>query len=356
MNLLNCFGSDPEYQVHAFTTRSDGSASAYEHSRVTITRTAFPTAAQPALIRLLSFTLFPLAVFLRLLWWRPQVLLYFEPHSALPAWLYCTLHRKCRLFIHYHEYREPHEYQRRGMRLIAWYHLLERKFLFRRAEWISHTNSDRVRMFLDDNPAVDPRKMRVMANRPPQEWFTGQRQTWPSDATSPLKLVYVGAVSLHDTFVEAFIRWVSEFTDRPVEFDIYTNNTDSKTDTWLQSLKIPNLRYFRRGIDYWQLPVLLHRYHVGLILYRGNTPNYIFNAPNKLFEYLACGLDVWYPKQMLGIRPFAQTEFSPRVVELDFENLHQAGPPLCACQSTIDVPQISCQEELQPLFTQIIPR
>jgi hypothetical protein len=56
-------------------------------------------------------------------------------------------------------------------------------------------------------------------------------------------------------------------------------------------------------------------------MYRGNTRNYIYNETNKLFEYLACGLDVWYPKQMLGIKPHARTDIAPRIIELDFERL-----------------------------------
>jgi hypothetical protein len=34
-------------------------------------------------------------------------------------------------------------------------------------------------------------------------------------------------------------------------------------------------------------------------LYKGHIPNYIYNVPNKVYEYLACGLQVWYSKDLL---------------------------------------------------------
>lgn len=49
------------------------------------------------------------------------------------------------------------------------------------------------------------------------------------------------------------------------------------------------------GINYSDLPGVIRAYDVGVILYNGHIANYVFNAPNKLFEYLACGLDVWSP-------------------------------------------------------------
>jgi hypothetical protein len=44
-------------------------------------------------------------------------------------------------------------------------------------------------------------------------------------------------------------------------------------------------------------------------------------ATKKLFEYLACGLDVIYPREMLGVRPYARAAEQPRVVAWDFEDL-----------------------------------
>ena len=99
------------------------------------------------------------------------------------------------------------------------------------------------------------------------------------------------------------------------------NNTDAETEEYLKALTDPRIRFCNGGVDYENLPEVLSKYHVGLILYRGNTRNYIFNAPNKLFEYLICGLDVWYPPTMLGVKPYARDDAWPRVIEVDFEKM-----------------------------------
>jgi hypothetical protein len=53
------------------------------------------------------------------------------------------------------------------------------------------------------------------------------------------------------------------------------------------------------SINYFKLPEVLIKYDVGLTIYKGFIPNYIYNVPNKVFEYLACGLKVWYSKDLL---------------------------------------------------------
>jgi hypothetical protein len=60
------------------------------------------------------------------------------------------------------------------------------------------------------------------------------------------------------------------------------------------------------------LPQVLSQYDVGLILYRCRTLNFVYNATNKLFEYLVCGLDVWYPPCMLGLKTYARSTIAPR--------------------------------------------
>ena len=78
------------------------------------------------------------------------------------------------------------------------------------------------------------------------------------------------------------------------------------------------------GIQYQELPDVLTKYDVGVILYTGHIENYIYNAPNKLFEYLACGLDVWFPDVMKGSMPYLTTETYPKVMAVDFNQLDQS--------------------------------
>ncbi len=254
---------------------------------------------------------------------RPDILLYIEPHSALPAFLYCLVARRCRLFIHYHEYRDRDEYSQAGMRLVRLNHWIERKFLYRRAEWISQTNADRNRMFREDLPGVDAGKLKILPNYPPKSWGDGPRATW-RHCDDGLHLVYVGAVSLRDTYIGPLVDWLrSDGSPHGVTLDIYSYNNDAETRDFLHSSTCDSVRFHARGVPYHEIPNLLVDYHVGLILYQANSRNYVYNASNKLFEYLALGLDVWYPPPMLGVKPYANDQSWPRVLETDFEQLSQ---------------------------------
>jgi hypothetical protein len=47
-----------------------------------------------------------------------------------------------------------------------------------------------------------------------------------------------------------------------------------------------------KPVDYYQLPMELVKFDVGLVLYKGTIPNHVYSVPNKVYEYLNCGLDV----------------------------------------------------------------
>jgi hypothetical protein len=166
--------------------------------------------------------------------------------------------------------------------------------------------------------------------------------------------VYVGAASVRDTFIGEVVEWVLQQPREKVSLAVYVNNCDVQTEQLLQLAAESGVVVVPGGVAYQQLPDVLSQYHVGLILYRGNTPNYVYNAPNKLFEYLACGLDVWYPGCMLGITPYARTNAAPRVVETDFEKLEL--PNFVVCPG-LDLPwhpwTDSCENVLQPLLKTI---
>jgi hypothetical protein len=319
-NLLNYFSNRPDFDVLCCTTSNDRGWPSFHAAKIQFRRRPFPGRAIARWYRLWLFLTFPFFVFWQLFRFKPDVLLYMEPHSSFPAWLYTTCRSGCRLFIHYHEYRDRKEYRDPGNRVMAIYHWFERHWLYRRAVWISHTNEDRVRMFLADLPTVPAHRMRVMPNLPPKAWMDEKCSQWPLPH-QPLRLVYAGAVSRRDTFIEQIIEWAKRHPESRVTLDLLINNVDADTQEYLQNSAGSQIRVNMAGVGYHQLPELLKQFHVGLILYRGNTSNYVYNAPNKLFEYLACGLDVWYPGVMQGVKPFARGELYPRVVEVDFENM-----------------------------------
>lgn len=323
MNLLNYFGSVQELEVLTCSTHNDRGFNPYAHPDITLYRRNFPGRRLSRMRRVWRFIAFPGLVFLRLLRFRPHVLLYIEPHSSFPAFLYCLINRRCRLFIHNHEYHESTEFLQPGMRLVRWHHALEQKYLFQRATWISQTNADRMRMFCEDHPKMDRSKLHVLSNLPPASWPKTTEPTWIAYPQDTLKLLYVGSVSLHDTFITELVEWLRRQPDGQLSLDVYSTNCDAAAQDFLNRSARPNLRFHSEGISYDRLPGVLPEFHVGLILYKANTTNYVYNETNKLFEYLACGLDVWYPRQMLGIRPHVRTDVAPRVVEMDFERLDE---------------------------------
>ena len=148
-------------------------------------------------------------------------------------------------------------------------------------------------------------------------------RSWPCSKAGPLRMVYVGSVSLHDTWIGPLVEWLNSPANSGCTLDVFCYNLDPTTRSFLQKQSSQAVRFHGAGADYDQLPQLLPKFDVGLILYRCNTVNFVWNASNKLFEYLMCGLDVWYPSCMLGVRPYARSDAAPRVLETDFEKLGQ---------------------------------
>lgn len=80
-------------------------------------------------------------------------------------------------------------------------------------------------------------------------------------------------------------------------------------------------------VEYEKLGSILKNYHVGLILYKDLITNFVYNALNKLFEYLSCGLDVWHPFSY-GRNKTYKNNGSPKVSEINFDappifNIHE---------------------------------
>ncbi len=96
----------------------------------------------------------------------------------------------------------------------------------------------------------------------------------------------------------------------------------------------------KNGVNYDLLPNLFASYDVGMILYNGLIPNYIHNAPNKLFEYLACGLDIWFPVIMTGCMPYKNTTSYPKVIAIDFAEISKID-----FRELVDRSKLTCKRE-----------
>jgi hypothetical protein len=270
--------------------------------------------------RVLAYLHFHFGTFFRLMMGRAESIIYIEPSSSLPVFLYTLINKDCRIFIHHHEYHSPDQFLRPGMRLIRCFHWLERRYLFRRAVWLSHTNAKRMELFVRDCPMIPKSVCRILPNHPPSAWAASENLAW-LHGTSPFRFVYVGSLSLRDTHIEAFVRWLETQIPGSVELDVYAYNLDEPCRQFLKGARPGLVNFHPQGVDYDSLPGILATYHAGVILYRAETLNYRYNETNKLFEYLACGLDVWFSHTMEGIKPHACLDAAPRVIECDFEGM-----------------------------------
>ncbi|NET36071.1 MAG: glycosyltransferase family 4 protein [Cyanothece sp. SIO1E1] len=307
------------FQLFAFSTYQQKELEHVDLEDVAINRYYFPYSSKRKLYRLFFYLVFNIRVLISLFKLRPTYVMYFETISAFPALLYKICRpTKSKLFIHYHEYIPPDQYQR-GMILERFYHKLERKMI-KSASWISHTNLDRLGLFCRDHDLrIDDQTLRILPNYPPSSWINKSPTLPFQPVKDTLRMVYIGSLSTEGMYLNEIIHWIKKQKGR-VSLDVYSFNATEKLKAKLS--QCPYLK-LSPGIDYHRIPKILQNYRVGLILYKATSPNVIYSAPNKLFEYLACGLDVWCSDKLISSAPFQRQYVSPKVLLVDFEKLDE---------------------------------
>jgi hypothetical protein len=313
-NFLDILSEENDFKIKVWSTHNTKNRKIYTNATSAVfVRTDLPTVTSNGLIRLLKYFAFNFKCLFGLLFFRPSKIVYFESFSVWPVYIYKKyFNRSAEVVIHYHEYFSPYWYEN-GMRLVKHYHKLESKFLYRKASWISQTNKDRMGMFLKDNVMVNLSVCKILPNYPPSNWSSDSDN---KKVEKPIKSVYIGTLSLDYSYIEEYCNWViSKKGD--ILFDIYGYNYNEETLNYLRSIDSDHINFYESGIDYHQIPEILKAYDIGLILYKALTENYKYNAPNKLYEYLVCNLQVWYSDKMLGISPYESKD----VISIDFENI-----------------------------------
>ncbi|MDB5280370.1 MAG: hypothetical protein JWR61_5325 [Ferruginibacter sp.] len=264
--------------------------------------------------RLHSYMLFYFGCISHLAIRRPKKILYYETISSFPAWFYRRFfNRTVELFIHYHEYTSPAEYQS-GMKLTKLFHRLE-KWLYPRAKWVSHTNNYRMELFETDIYPIKITNKQVVPNYPPHAWFKRAKV----HVEEPVKVVYTGSLSMDTMYTKEFANWVLAQNGQ-VTWHVYAYNITPDAKAFLESAGTNNI-VLKEGVNYGELPCILQQYDAGVVLYKGHISNYVYNAPNKVFEYCVCGLDVWFPFVMKGTFPYKTVNSYPKVIPVDFSNL-----------------------------------
>ena len=321
-NLLNILSKDKQVKTAVFSTKNNKSRPRFQTKNIQISRTYYPGYQKNIILKFWSFLTYVFLPLWQLIVFKPHVLIYYEPHSALPAYLYKRLFNpEVKLFIHHHEYYAPEEFQGSSMRSVRFFHRLETTFLYKKAAWISQTNTHRLDFFSKDYPYIPKATLFTLANYPPISWAKSLKKN--SKIEGPIKLLYLGALSFENTYIREIVTFVRN-NPKTLKLDIFSYNMHADVLSWLQSEKIENITLNAFGIPYDQIPKMASSYDVGLVLYNGHNINYQYNAPNKLFEYLVCGLDVWVPKKLTGCKPYLNSQSRPFVLDINFNNLSMA--------------------------------
>lgn len=328
-NFLDIASKENTLEIKVWSTKNNKNRDVYKCNLLSrIIRSPFPNVNDSSRLRLLKYMTFNLRCLINLIFFRPDKILYYESYSVWPVyWYFKLFNSKAELTIHYHEYFTK-EWYRDNMRLVKYYHTLEEKYLYSKATWISQTNSDRVKLFLGDHPSISATKLKILPNYPPKSWSSFERSS--RNKNKIIRSVYIGALSLSATYIEEYCEWVTAM-DGDIIFDIYAYNLHEDTIRFLTNLKSPHINFYDGGVEYNAIPNLLNKYDVGVILYKAISLNYKYNAPNKFFEYLACNLTIWYPKQMLGLMPYQ----SETVLCLDFNELDEFKPHNAASATSV---------------------
>ena len=316
-NMINYLGNQLNESFYVFSVYNSKNRKTFSNTQAVIKRNRINYKSR--LLRLMAYIYFQVNVLFYLLKIKPKNILYYESLSSYPVYLYKRYFNKSvRIFVHYHEYTSPEQYKNESMSIERYFHKKEQQFIYDKAVWISQTNKDRLNFFKKDNVNVDSKILKVMPNYPPKIWQNAVNKK--KEKRLPVKCVYIGSLSLTTTYLKEFTDWLKT-KNGEITLVIYSYNIHNDARKHLQQQAIPYLRFFDQGIEYEKMPAVLSRYDVGLILYNGSSMNFIYNAPNKLFEYLSCGLDVWFPEVMKGIRPYIRDHRRPYILPLNFNRL-----------------------------------
>ncbi len=356
-NFLDLAGQRSGVVLQAHSTSNRKGREPYTNQSIEIIRTGAQNPKAHPLLRLVVASWWHLHCAMELWRLKPDIILYVEPHSAIATWIYFKVLRgKARLFIHHHEYYEPKDYERPGMRLPWLGSWLEKRDLFRRAEWVSQTNEDRLRLAKRDHPEVADSSWRMLPNYPPAEWGSAKSENQTKRGQTkhelPLRLVYIGAASFEDTHIREIVEWAAQFPESVI-LHICGYNVAEEVWQWLENKDFANVTYDSSGYSYDQLPEILRGFDIGLVLYKGNTTNFIYNVPNKVFEYLRCGLEVWYPGEMVSMHNFAGSS-GATLRELQFKDLSDLEPGhlLSSSSKPVDATEYTAERAFSTLFEQ----
>ena len=283
--IFDALEENPEHQILVFTTQNTTSYQTPHFPNTKIYR--FGEVSANPIVRYSSYIYYNLLSSLILLFSKIEFVTAFESLSVFPIWLKMKFRPSTKAHLHFHEYlSEPERKASSGYM----------KCLFKLEDQLlknyicSQTNEDRKRLFLEDKPFLKPEKVEVRPNMPPKSWWNKFGQFKKPSTDGKIRLVHVGACDNKTMYVKEVLDWVQSNQDS-FELTFISQQLDAETKALILSYNCPSI-CIKAPVNYYELPQELMNYDVGLVLYKGHIPNYKYNVPNKVYEYLACGLKV----------------------------------------------------------------
>jgi hypothetical protein len=283
---------NPELRILVLTTNNTANYKTPTFPNTKIYR--FGTISINPLKRYTSYLWFNFMSSLILLSKKFDLIIAFESLSIFPLWLRTNIRFKTKAHLHFHEYISLLECQISSTYMKILFKLEDQLL---RKHKCSHTNEDRKRLFLKDKPFLKSENVEVRPNMPPKSWWNQYGQLKKPNTGGKIRLVHVGAADHKTMYIKEVLEWAKE-NSKKIELTFISQQLEKETKHLILNYCCSSISIMN-PIDYYELPKELIKYDIGLVLYNGYIPNHIYSVPNKVYEYLACGLQVWYSKDLL---------------------------------------------------------
>lgn len=291
--IFDALEENPALKTVVFTTKNTTSFITPNFPNTKIYR--FGTISSNPVKRYASYLWFNLMSSVILLVNKVDKVTVFETLSIFPFWLVSNLLKRIEGHIHFHEYISKPERRASSVYMKVLFKL-EDKLLTKYP--CSQTNEDRKRLFLIDKPFLNSEMVEVRRNMPPNSWWKNYGQFKNKFSDAKIKLVYVGTCDNQTMFVKEVLDWVETNQDQ-LELSIISQQLDDQTRDLIAFYNTSSIKLLE-PVNYYELPTELVKYDFGLVLYKGHIPNFVYNVPNKVHEYLSCGLQVIVDQNLIS--------------------------------------------------------
>ena len=314
--IFDTLEENPSLKILVFTTKNSTSYITPDFPNTKIYR--FGTISSSPVKRYVSYVWFNLMSSLVLMVKSVDKITVFETLSIFPFWLVSKIDKSKKGHIHFHEYVSDPERSASSAYMKVLFKLDDQ--LLKKYS-CSQTNEDRKQLFLKDKPFLKSEMVEVRPNMPPKSWWNNYGQFKKPSTYGKIRLVHVGACDDKTMYVREVLDWVNANQDQ-LELTIISQQLDEQTRDLIASYNTTAIK-LKEPIDYYDLPKELIKYDIGLVLYKGHIPNYVYNVPNKVYEYLECGLSVLTPNQLTSTVNLKHKE----IRTVDFNNLQDEVLP-----------------------------